>query len=80
MENDVQTLKDLVAKEEKEPTSSKSYEKAKYEVVKTMPEMTLWVEMHEELKNEKMTLTFEVDEFMIQLNNKMKETFVNKKI
>ena len=35
---------------------------------------------HEELKNEKMTLTSEVDEYIIQLNNEMKGTFVKKKI
>ena len=35
--------------------------------------------MHEELKNEKMTLTSEVDEYIIQLNNEMKGTFVKKK-
>ena len=42
MENDAETLKDLVAKEEKEPTSLESHEKTKDEVRKTMPEMTLW--------------------------------------
>ena len=45
-----------------------------------MPEMTLWGEMHEGLKNEKMTPTSEVDEYIIQLNNEMKGTFVKKKI
>ena len=44
-----------------------------------MSEMTLWGEMHEELKNEK-TLTSEVDEYIIQLNNEVKGTFVKKKI
>ena len=80
MENDAETSKDLVAKEEKELASSESYEKVKDEVVKTMPEMTLWGEMHEGLKNEKMTPTSEVDEYIIQLNNEMKGTFVKKKI
>ena len=79
VENDAETLKDLVAKEEKESTSSESYEKVKDEVVKTMPEMTLWGEMHEGLKNEKMTPTSEVDDCIIQLNNEMKGTFVKKK-
>ena len=32
------------------------------EVVETFPEMTLWGEMHKELKNEKMTPIHEVDE------------------
>ena len=41
VENDVETLKDLVAKEEKESTSPESYEKVKDEIVKTMSEMTL---------------------------------------
>ena len=57
VENDVETLKDLVEKEEKKPTSPESHEKTNDEVGKIMPEMTLWGEMHEELKNEKMTPT-----------------------
>ena len=65
VENDAQILKDLVAKEEEESTSPRSHEKIKDEVVKTIPEMTLWGEMHEELKNEKMTPIFEVDEHII---------------
>ena len=65
VENDAETLKNLVAKEEKDPTSSKSYEKVKDEVVKTMPKMTIWGEMHEGLKNEKMTPTSEMDEYII---------------
>ena len=79
MENDAETSKDLVAKEEKESTSPESYENVKDEVVKTMPEMTLWGEMHEGLKNEKITPTFDVDEYIIQLNNKMKGIFMKKK-
>ena len=79
VENDVETLKDLVAKEEKEPTSPKSHEKTNDEVGKIMSEMTLWGEMHEGLKNEKMTPTLEVDEYIIQLNNEMKGTFAKKK-
>ena len=79
VENDAETLKDLVAKEEKKPTSPESHEKTNDEVGKTMPEMTLWGEMHEELKNEKMTPTSDVDEYIIQLNNEMKGTFVKKK-
>ena len=78
VENDAQILETLVVKEDG-PTSSESHEKTNDEVGKTMPEMTLWGEMHDELKNEKMTPTFEVDEYIIQLNNEMKGTFVNKK-
>ena len=78
MENDVETSKDLVAKEEEESTSLESYEKVIDEVVKTMSKMTLLGEMHEELNNVK-TLTSEVDEYIIQLNNEVKGTFVKKK-
>ena len=79
VENDAQILETLVVKEDG-PTSPESHEKTNDEVGKTMPEMTLWGEIHEELKNEKMTPTFEVDEYIIQLNNEMKGTFVKKKI
>ena len=54
-ESDAQTSKELVAKEEKESTSPKSHEKINDEVIKTISEMAPWGEMHEELKNEKMT-------------------------
>ena len=79
-DDDAETLKDLVEKEEKEPTFPESHEKTNYEVRKTMSEMTLWGEMHERLKIEKMTPTSKVDEYIIQLNNEMKGTFVKKKI
>ena len=65
VENDAQTSKDLVAKEEEDSTSPESHEKIQDEVVKTIPEMTLWGEMHEELKNEKMTPISKVDEYII---------------
>ena len=79
-DDDAETLKDLVEKEEKEPTSPESHEKTNDEVGKIMSEITLWGEMHEGLKNEKMTPTSEVDKYIIQLNNEMKGTFVKKKI
>ena len=41
---------------EDEPTSSESHEKIKDEIVNTVLEMDPWGDMHEELKNEKMTL------------------------
>ena len=53
-DDDAETLKDLVEKEEKEPTSPESHEKTNDEVGKIMSEITLWGEMHEGLKNEKM--------------------------
>ena len=58
-DDDAETSKDFVEKEEKESTSLESYEKVKEEVVETFSEMTLWGEMHEELKNEKTIPTSE---------------------
>ena len=77
-DDDAKTLKDLVEKEEKESTSSESYEKVKEEVVEIFQEMTLWSEMHEELKNEKTIPKSEVDEYIIHLNNELRGTIVNK--
>ena len=68
MENEAQILETLVVKED-ELTSPESHEKTNDEVVKTIPEITLWVPMHEEVKNENKTPTFEVDEYIIHLNN-----------
>ena len=79
-DDDAETSKDLVEKEEKESTSPESYEKVKEEVVETFPEMTLWGEMHEELKNEKTIPNSEVDEYIIHLNNELRGTIVNKKL
>ena len=42
--------------------------------------MTLWGEMHEELKNEKTIPNFEVDEYIIHLNNELRGTNVSKKL
>ena len=70
-------LKELVAKED-EPTSSKLNEKRK-EVVKTFLDMTLWGEVYKELKNKKMTPMFEVDEYIVQLNEELEATIVNQK-
>ena len=78
VENDAQNLETLVVKED-EPTSPESHEKTNYEVVKTIPEMTPWVPMHEEVKNENKTPTFEVDEYIIHLNNELRGITVNKK-
>ena len=79
MEDDAQTSKDLVAKEEEEPTSPESHEKIKYEVVKTIPEKAPWGEMHEELKNEKMTPIPKVTECTIQLFMEMEATVEKRK-
>ena len=77
-DDDAETSKDLVEKKEKESTSSESYEMVKEEVVETFPEMTLWGEMHEELKNEKTIPNSELDEYIIHLNNELRGTMVNK--
>ena len=69
-------MKELVAKE-KESTSLEPNEMSE-EVVETISEMTLWGEVHKELKNEKMTPISEVDEFIIRLNKKLKENIVQK--
>ena len=78
--DDAKTSKDLVEKEKNESTSPESYEKVKEEVVETFPEMTLWGEMYEELKNEKTIPNSEVDEYIIHLNNELRGTIVNKKL
>ena len=82
VENDAQILETLVVKED-EPTSPESHEKTNDKVVKTIPEMTLWVPMHEEVKNEKKkkkTPTLEVDEYIIHLNNELRGIIVMKKM
>ena len=78
VENDAKILETLVVKED-EPTSPESHEKINDEVVKTIPGMTLWVPMHEEVKNENKTPTFEVDEYIIHLNNELRGIIVKKK-
>ena len=57
VENGTQILETLVVKEE-ESISPEPHEKTNDEVVKTIPEITLWVVMHEEVKNEKKNPNF----------------------
>ena len=45
VKNDAQTLETLAMKED-EPTSSESHEKIKYEMIKIIPDMAPWGEMH----------------------------------
>ena len=78
VKNDAQILETLVVKED-EPTSPESHEKTNDEVAKTIPEMTLWFSMHEEVKNENKTPTSKVDEYIIHLNNKLRGIIVKKK-
>ena len=79
LEYDAQILETLVVKED-QPTSPKSHEKTNDEVAKTILEMALSAAMHLEVKNEKMTPTFEVDEYIIHLNNELRGIIVKKKI
>ena len=72
VKHDIEISKDLAEKEEEESPSPEPHEKRKHEVVKTIPEMTLWVAKHEEVKNEKMTPTFKVDEYINHLNNELR--------
>ena len=60
-EYDTKELKYLVVKED-EPTSLESNENIIDDVVNTTPEMAPWGELHEELKNEKMTPIPKTDE------------------
>ena len=64
---------------EEESTASELHEKTNDEVVKTIPEMTFWVPMHEEVKNENKTPTSEVDKYIIHLNNELRGIIVKKK-
>ena len=75
MENDTQILETLVVKEN-ESTSPESHEKIKDEVVKTIPKMAPWGEMHEELKNEKMIPIPKEEECTIKLFKEMEATIV----
>ena len=77
-EYDAKELKDLVMKED-EPTSLESHEKIKDEIVKTIPKMVPWGEMHEELKNEKMTPVPKAEECTMQLFEEMEATILNEK-
>ena len=79
VENDAQTLKNLVVKED-EPTSPESHENKTDEVVKTIPKMAPWGETHEELKNEKITPISKTEEYTMQLFEEVEATIVNKKI
>ena len=75
VENDAQILETLYVKED-ELTSLESHEKIKDEVVKTILDMAIWGEKHEELKNEKMTPIPKVEECTIKLFKEMEATIV----
>ena len=50
----------------------------KKEVEKTIFGMTLWGEVHEDLKNKNMSYISKVDEIIFELNEKLKATMVKK--
>ena len=64
---------------EDEPTSSKSHDTIKDEVLKTIREMAPWGDMHEELKIEEVTPMSKVEERIFQLNKEMEATIVKQK-
>ena len=64
---------------EDEPTSPKSHDTTKDEVLKTIPEMAPWGDMHEELKIEEVTPMSKVEECIFQLNKEMKATILKQK-
>ena len=78
VENDAQEWKTLVAKED-EPTSSESHDMTKDEVLKTIPKMTPWGEMHEEFKIVRVTPMSKLEECIVQLSKELEATIVNKK-
>ena len=79
VKNDAQIFETLDVKED-EPTSPESHEKTTDKVVKTIPEMTFWVPMHETVKNEKTKPpTAEVDEYIIHLKIELRGIIVMKK-
>ena len=78
MEYDVKILETLVVKEN-EPNSPESHEKTNDELVKNILEMTVSVAIHLKVKNEKMTPTSKVDEYIIHLNNELRGIVVKKK-
>ena len=65
---------------EDESTSLESHEKIKEDIVKTTPEMGPWGEIHEELKNEKITRISKTEECTMQLYEEVEATIMNKKI
>ena len=67
VENGAQEWKTFVSKEDK-PTSLKSHDTIGEQIVKTIPEMAPWGDMHEELKIEEVTPMSKVEEYITQLN------------
>ena len=77
-DDDAQDLKALVVMED-EPTSLKSHDMTKDEVLKAIPEMDPLGDMNKELKIEEVTPMSKVEEYIIHLNNEMEATIVTHK-
>ena len=71
-------MKDLVVKED-ESTCPESHETIREGVVKIIPKMTPWTELHKELKIEEVTPISKVEECIVQLNKEMEATIVKQK-
>ena len=69
-DDDAQDLKALVVMED-ELTSPESYYMTKDKVLKAIPEMAPWGDMHKELKFEEITPMSKMEEYIIQLNKEM---------
>ena len=74
-DDDVQDLKALVVMED-EPTSLESHDTTKDEVLRAIPKMASWGDMHEELKIEEVTPISKVEENIIHLNKEKEATIV----
>ena len=61
VEDDAHELKELVVRDD-EPTSAKSYDMMKDEILKIIPEIAPWSDKHEEFKIEEVTPMFKVEE------------------
>ena len=77
-DDDAKDLKAFVVMED-ELTSPESHDTIKDEVLKTIPEMDLWGDMHEELKIEEVTPMSKVEECIFKLNKEMEATIVKQK-
>ena len=75
VEDETQNLRVLVVKED-ELTSLESHTMIKYEVLKTIPKMAPWSDMHEKIKIEELAPMSKVKECIIQLNKEIEALMV----
>ena len=77
-DDDAQDFKALVVMED-EPTSSESHDMTKDKVLRNIPEMVQWGDMHEELNIEEIIPMSKVEDYIIQSNKEMEATIVTHK-